>query len=135
MKAGELAPCELKLETIGGLTQVWMADPRGIDMRRAETVMVLRHLLHLKLSDRPEAVRCMALHKLSMYRKVINCCSASNEDACEKANPASKEGVRGTRLRMALQPPRGGRRPIKYVARIKYVKYVIRRRPSHFLSL
>ena len=50
LKEGELAPCELREQTIGGIRQVWMADPRGIDQRRAEMAMLLRRLLHLGLS-------------------------------------------------------------------------------------
>ena len=43
-------PCELRAETISGLTEIWMADPRGRDMRRAEMVMLLRRLLYNGLS-------------------------------------------------------------------------------------
>jgi hypothetical protein len=31
LKDFEAPPCEIRAETIGGLTEIWMADPRGID--------------------------------------------------------------------------------------------------------
>jgi hypothetical protein len=46
----EAAPCELKEQTIGGIKQLWMVDPSGVDQRRGEMVMVLKQLLHYGLS-------------------------------------------------------------------------------------
>jgi hypothetical protein len=59
------------------------------------------------------------LHTGSIHRKIISL-SMPNEDVERKM-------CSGTRPQTSLQPVRGGGRPIKYVARIKYVKYVIRR--------
>jgi hypothetical protein len=50
LTTSEMAPCELREETIGGLTEVWMADPEGVDQRRPEMVTLLRWLLHNGLS-------------------------------------------------------------------------------------
>ena len=50
LKDCELSPCELKAERIGNLCEIWMADRRGIDLRRAQMVMLLRRMLHLGLS-------------------------------------------------------------------------------------
>jgi hypothetical protein len=50
LTTSEVPPCELHEETIGGITQIWMADPEGIDLKRAEIAMLLRKLLRLGLS-------------------------------------------------------------------------------------
>jgi hypothetical protein len=46
----EVPPCELCEVTIGGLTEIWMVDPEGVDMRRGEMVMLLHRLLRNGLS-------------------------------------------------------------------------------------
>jgi hypothetical protein len=46
----EAAPCELRERKIGSLKDVWMADPRGVDMRRPEMVMILKQLRYYGLS-------------------------------------------------------------------------------------
>lgn len=83
----EEAPrCELREETIGGITQGWMADPEGVDQRRAEMATLVRRLLH---------------NGLSRYEP-------SPERACEAAEQRKRDNGAAERGLKKRRPATGG---------------------------